>query len=63
MNGMPMEHMDQMALASIDTINPGETRTLDYTFPSSAANSQPEFTCYLPGHYEAGMKLDVMVKA
>jgi uncharacterized cupredoxin-like copper-binding protein len=63
MSGMPMGKMDKMALASIDTINPGETKTLDYTFPSSAANSHPQFVCYLPGHYEAGMKQDVTVKA
>ena len=63
MNGMPMGNMDKMALASIDNISPGETKTLDYAFPSSAGNSQPEFACYLPGHYEAGMKLGVMVKA
>jgi len=62
MSGMPMSHMDKLALAAIDNINPGETKTLDYTFPSAAANSQPEFACYLPGHYEAGMKYGVMVK-
>jgi uncharacterized cupredoxin-like copper-binding protein len=63
MSGMPMGEMDKMALASIDTINPGETKTLDYTFPSSAANSHPQLVCYLPGHYEAGMKQDVTVMA
>lgn len=63
MNGMPMGEMDKMALASIDTINPGETKTLNYTFPSSAANSHPQLVCYLPGHYEAGMKQNVTVKA
>jgi len=63
MSGMPMEDMDKMALASIDNISPGETKTLDYTFPSSAANSHPEFACYLAGHYEAGMKQEVTVKA
>jgi uncharacterized cupredoxin-like copper-binding protein len=63
MSGMPMSEMDKMALASIDTINPGETKTIDYTFPSSAANSHPQLVCYLPGHYEAGMKQDVTVKA
>jgi uncharacterized cupredoxin-like copper-binding protein len=62
MNGMPMSEMDKMALASIDTINIGETKTLDYTFPPSAANSHPQLVCYLPGHYEAGMKQDVTVK-
>ncbi len=62
MNGMSMRQMDQMALVSIDNINPGETKTFNYTFPSSAANPQPQFACYLPGHYDAGMKEDVMVK-
>jgi uncharacterized cupredoxin-like copper-binding protein len=63
MSGMPMSNMDKMALASIDSIAPGETKTLDYTFPSSSANSHPEFACYLPGHYEAGMKQNVIIKA
>jgi uncharacterized cupredoxin-like copper-binding protein len=63
MNGMPMSNMDKMALASIDAIAPGETKTLDYTFPSSSANSHPELVCYLPGHYEAGMKQDVTIKS
>ncbi|SRR5579884_1720 len=62
MSGMPMSNMDKMALASIDSIAPGETKTLDYTFPATAANSHPEFACYLPGHYEAGMKQDVTIK-
>lgn len=61
MSGMPMGEMDKLALAAIDTINPGETKTLDYTFPSSTANSQPEFACYVSGHYEAGMKQEVHV--
>src|SRR5215472_3879981 len=59
MSGMPMSHMDTLALAAVDNINPGETKTLDYRFPASAANSYPELACYLPGHYEAGMKLGV----
>jgi uncharacterized cupredoxin-like copper-binding protein len=63
MGGMPMGDMDHMALTSISNLNPGETKTLDYTFPQSAADAHPEFACYLPGHYEAGMKLGVIVKA
>jgi len=61
MNGMPMNQMDQMAMAKVDNIAPGQTRTFDYTFPASAAVSHPQFACYYPGHYEAGMKLDVTV--
>jgi uncharacterized cupredoxin-like copper-binding protein len=63
MSGMSMGNMDSMALATIETINPGETKTVDYTFSSSAASSHPEFACYLPGHYEAGMKLEVTVQS
>jgi len=63
MNGMAMGDMDKEALASIPMIDPGETRTLDYTFPLSAAGTHPELACYLPGHYEAGMKLAVAVRA
>ncbi|GHO48807.1 hypothetical protein [Ktedonospora formicarum] len=61
MSGMPMEDMDKMALATTGDINPGETKTLDYTFPSSTVGSHPEFACYLPGHYEAGMKQSITV--
>lgn len=63
MEGMSMEDMDKMALASISNLGPGETKTLDYTFSASAAGSHPEFACYLPGHYETGMKLGFVVKA
>ena len=62
MSGMQMGDMDKMALASISNINPGETKTLDYTFPFSTAGSYPELACYLPGHYEAGMKQAITVK-
>ncbi len=62
MISMPMMDMHHMALAMIDNIPPGRSRTLDYTFPSSAARSSPELACYLPGHYEAGMKLITSVQ-
>ncbi|MBO0781859.1 MAG: hypothetical protein J2P37_23825 [Ktedonobacteraceae bacterium] len=63
MGGMPMEDMDKMALAKVQNIAPNQTVTLDYTFPSSAAGSHPEFACYVTGHYEAGMKLGVSVSS
>ena len=64
--GMNMEHMsmDQMhhaALSMIDTVAPGETKTFDYTFSQSVKGQMLEFACHMPGHYEAGMKLDVTV--
>lgn len=61
MSGMGMGAMDTMALAKVENIAPGQTATLDYTFLSSASQSHPEFACYYPGHYEAGMKQDVSV--
>lgn len=63
MKGMSMGKVDHLALAMIDTLNPGETKTFTYTFSAQASGSHPEFACYLPGHYEAGMKLGVTVKA
>lgn len=61
MSGMSMDIMDTMALAKAENIAPGQTVTLEYTFASSERGSHPEFACYYPGHYEAGMKQDVAV--
>jgi uncharacterized cupredoxin-like copper-binding protein len=61
MKGMSMKDMDKMALARLDNIAPGQTATLDFTFPSSGPESQLEFACHYPGHYEAGMKQDISV--
>jgi uncharacterized cupredoxin-like copper-binding protein len=61
MPDMPMSEMDQLALARVENIAPGQTVSLDYTFPNTTKGSHPQFACYYPGHYEAGMKLDVAV--
>ncbi len=61
MQGMSMDDMHKIALTMIDNLAPGETRTIDFTFPSSTSGQHLEFACHLPGHYEAGMKLPVMV--
>jgi uncharacterized cupredoxin-like copper-binding protein len=61
MGSMSMDHMDGIALAKIHEINPGETKTLDYTFPDSTKGSHPQFVCYVEGHYDFGMKLNVNV--
>ena len=58
---MSMDHMDSAALAKTGDINPGETKTIDYTFSDSAKGSHPQFVCYIGGHYDKGMKLDVNV--
>lgn len=41
------------------TVDPGETGTLTYTFDESG---EIEIGCHQPGHYEAGMKIDVTVE-
>ena len=63
MGMMPMESMEKLALAKVENIAPGETVTLDYTFPTSMAHSHPAFVCMYPGHSLAGMKLVVTVGA
>jgi uncharacterized cupredoxin-like copper-binding protein len=61
---MDMEAMDAMALAHIeeDDLKPGTTQSFDYTFKEVAPAGQLEFSCHLPGHYEAGMKLPITVQ-
>jgi uncharacterized cupredoxin-like copper-binding protein len=61
MGSMSMDHMDGIALAKTGDINPGETKTIDYTFPASTKGTHPQFVCYVGGHYDKGMKLDVNV--
>ena len=61
MGNMPMDHMDGIALAKTGDINAGDTKMIDYTFPSSAKGTHPQFVCYVGGHYDLGMKLNVNV--
>ncbi len=52
------------ALAGIlgKDLTPGATKTLDYTFTQPAPAGKLEFACHLPGHYDAGMHLSIVVK-
>ncbi|GAB4456609.1 MAG: hypothetical protein Kow0070_06990 [Anaerolineales bacterium] len=61
---MDMEELDKMALAHIgeDQLPAGATASFDYTFTESAPAGTLEFACHIPGHYEAGMKLEITVK-
>ena len=54
----------KLAVASISAqqLQPGATATLDVTFTKAAPAGTLEFACHLPGHYEAGMKLPIVVK-
>ena len=66
---MSMDDAHKMALAMIETIGSGETKTLDYTFkgdtamPGMGMNQSLEFDCMLPGHYDAGMHTAITVKS
>ncbi len=42
-----------------DQLTPGATVTEDFTFTKPG---DYEVACHMPGHYEAGMKLDITVK-
>jgi uncharacterized cupredoxin-like copper-binding protein len=39
----------------------GQTATVDFTFPDSAAGQLLEFSCLIRKHYEDGMKVDITV--
>jgi len=58
---------DQVKSASLarvteDQLPPGGSATLDYTFTKPYSAGSLEFACHLPGHYEAGMHLPIIVK-
>lgn len=61
---MSMEELDTLALAHIEVsdLPPGATQTLDYIFTTPAPQGTLELACYVPGHYEAGMKLPIVVR-
>lgn len=63
MGGMPMDMkaMHRMALLAIeeDELPAGATVEADFTFNRAG---EYEFACHLPGHYEAGMVLPIVVQ-
>ncbi len=59
--GMTLEDIDRVKLFEVSDISAGETRNLDFTFKESAPPGKLEFACHEPGHYEAGMRLPVVI--
>jgi uncharacterized cupredoxin-like copper-binding protein len=61
---MDMGEIDEKALAMIseDELPPEATKTVEYTFREAAPTGGLEFACHVAGHYEAGMKLPIVVK-
>ncbi|MEJ2261925.1 MAG: hypothetical protein P8X95_00665 [Anaerolineales bacterium] len=60
----PENQVQQESLARLtqDNLPPGTTATLDYTFTKPYPAGSLEFACHVPGHYDAGMHLPVIVK-
>jgi uncharacterized cupredoxin-like copper-binding protein len=62
--GMDMEEMDELALVVIEEedLEPGQTASADYTFEQAYPEGTLELACHVPGHYENGMRLGLVVK-
>ena len=56
--------IDKLTLVHIEESGlPANTKqTADYTFTKAYVAGTLEFACHLPGHYEAGMRLPIVVK-
>ena len=52
------QYMQAMSFAVIEGISPGETKTLEITFPKNAYPDL-EFACHYADHYAKGMRLEV----
>jgi uncharacterized cupredoxin-like copper-binding protein len=44
-----------------EQLGPGQTATVEFTFPDSAAGQLLEFSCLIRRHYDDGMKMDIIV--
>ncbi len=62
---MAMEELDEIAMYVVEEedLPAGGTFEFDYTFPAEAEGQPLEFACYLPGHYESGMHLSIIVES
>jgi uncharacterized cupredoxin-like copper-binding protein len=45
-----------------DNLTPGSTQSMTYQFLKAYPAGTLEFACHLPGHYESGMKLPIVVQ-
>ena len=44
-----------------EQLAPGQSATVEFTFPDTAAGQLLEFSCLIRRHYEDGMKVDITV--
>jgi len=59
-NGHHDHHDHHDGMPSI-TVDPGETKSIAWTAPT-ADDVRLEFACNIPGHYQAGMRGDIVIK-
>lgn len=61
--GTSADQVQKAALAGLgqNDLTPGATKSFDYTFTDAAPAGKLELACHLPGHYEAGMHLPIVV--
>ncbi len=61
---MEMTDLDKMALAMVEAANlqAGNHASFDLTFTKAASAGTLEFACHTPGHYEANMRLPIVVQ-
>ncbi|MEW6406406.1 MAG: hypothetical protein AB1649_31870 [Chloroflexota bacterium] len=61
---MDMAALDEMALAMVEAADlpTGATASFDFTFTEPVSTGELEFACHTPGHYEANMKLPIVVR-
>lgn len=45
-----------------EQLAPGQTATVEFTFPDTAAGQLLEFSCLIRRHYDDGMKVDITVQ-
>ena len=44
-----------------EQLSPGQTATVEFTFPDTAAGQLLEFSCLIRRHYDDGMRVDITV--
>ncbi|NQV46332.1 MAG: cupredoxin domain-containing protein [Rhodospirillaceae bacterium] len=60
MMAMQADHGDSMEMAVPNSVSVGELETKELTW-KFAGSGMIEFACNVPGHYEGGMKGDIMI--
>lgn len=53
---------DASKLFEVAEIDPGQTKSSDYTFTTAAPAGTLELACHVAGHYESNMRLAILVQ-